>query len=121
MCGIAGFHIRESQSLDSIKENINNMLISLKHRSPDNSGYWIDNNQQTCFGHTRLSIVDLSENANQPMQSKCKRYIISFNGEIYNFRNLKNKYFNESYKLNTSSDTEILLELISLFELNKQF
>ena len=49
------------------------------------------------------------------MQSKCKRYIISFNGEIYNFRNIKNKYFNKNYKLNTSSDTEILLELISLF------
>ena len=90
MCGIAGiidFTLKD-------KSVINNMIKSLKHRGPDNIDNYIDMEKGIFFAHSRLSILDLSVLGNQPMESQSGRYIISFNGEIYNHLHLRNKLKN---------------------------
>lgn len=102
MCGIAGI----------IGENPNNSFILTEmlkvqhHRGPDATGIWIDEN--VYLGHNRLSIIDLTESANQPMVSECGRYVIVFNGEIYNYKELKSTL---NYNFKTQSDTEVILAL----------
>ena len=118
MCGIAGFYTIKKSNFESNHNTLIEMLKTLKHRGPDNIGSWINNSKDVFFGHTRLSIIDLSNAANQPMISSCKRYVLVFNGEIYNFNDLK-KYLKNNTKLKTTSDTEVLLELISIFGLDK--
>ena len=99
---------------------IKNMSDSLHHRGPDDSGIWIDNTKKVYFGHNRLSILDLSKSGKQPMQSSNQRYVISFNGEIYNhlfIRQMIEKEANISWR--GTSDTETLLEAISIFGLDE--
>jgi asparagine synthase (glutamine-hydrolysing) len=98
MCGIAGI-IGKNASKDVLSK----MTNTQKHRGPDYTGFWLDEN--VCFGHNRLSIIDLSENANQPFQDEEERYQLIFNGEIYNYLELKNEL---DYNFVTSSDTEVL-------------
>lgn len=107
MCGISGFYnnnISNSQAID----DINSMLDKIVHRGPDSFG--IEQDQGIVLGHRRLSIHDLSIFGHQPMFSHSGRYIISFNGEIYNFKELKGKYPNKKWQ--GHSDTEVLLEVI---------
>ena len=103
MCGIAGFSIENLASDQDI-------FASIASRGPDSDGYWSD----ACLKlfHTRLSIVDLSNAADQPMVSKCGNYILVFNGEIYNYRKLRNKLKNNGADLITESDTEVLLHVL---------
>lgn len=103
MCGIAGI-IRSSNG----EQDIRLMTEALAHRGPDATGYWSDN---IChLGHQRLSILDLSDAANQPMVSHNGRYIMVYNGEIYNFKEMAREL---GISLNTSSDTEVILEAFS--------
>lgn len=99
MCGIIG--ILGSRVEDYVFDK---MLISQAHRGPDATGVYQDNNIQ--LGHNRLSIIDLSEEANQPFKDNSNRYIIVFNGEIYNYLELKEEL---NYHFKTTSDTEVLL------------
>ena len=108
MCGIIGNFIKNKINIIQKKELIN-LIQFLKCRGPDNSDYYFDNNN--FLGHTRLSIIDLSINSNQPIQSSCKRFVISFNGEIYNFKSLALLLNNKDL----NSDTKVLIELISKF------
>ncbi len=101
MCGINGIVSFSNHDKKDIIDLMNN---SLSHRGPDNSGSY--NCDYVSLGHTRLSIIDLSENANQPLYSKDKRYVLIFNGEIYNFKTLKNKL---DYNFVTESDSEVVL------------
>ena len=102
MCGIVG-------TLPSTEKNFfKKSLETLHHRGPDGYGIeTIDNN--ITLGHRRLSIVDLSSNGSQPMFSDCNRYCIVFNGEIYNFLEIRNKLEKKGYKFKSNSDTEALL------------
>ncbi|MDB4534296.1 asparagine synthase (glutamine-hydrolyzing) [Vicingaceae bacterium] len=102
MCGITGF---VSSELDN--ENLLQMTNALKHRGPDAIGYFFDKNLNVGLGHRRLSIIDVSEAGNQPMTSHCERYIMVFNGEVYNFDDLK-KNLKRDWKSN--SDSEVILE-----------
>ena len=107
MCGIVGIVSREE-----IDPNLmDKMIRSLHHRGPDSTGKFFSDDYKVALGHTRLSIIDLSVKANQPMHSPDKRYTIIFNGEIYNFRNIKNELLkiNPSIRFATNSDTEVLL------------
>ena len=119
MCGISGligWHGSDREGLITIKK----MTNSLSHRGPDDFGIWKDQQSKIFLGHNRLSILDLSENGKQPMVSFCKRYVITFNGEIYNhlhIRKLIHKKRNISWR--SSSDTETLIESISIFGLDK--
>ncbi|NLL28403.1 MAG: asparagine synthase (glutamine-hydrolyzing) [Bacteroidales bacterium] len=115
MCGIAGIY-SFSDDTQSRVESMNRALI---HRGPDNQGIWIDKN--IALGHSRLSIIDTSDLAAQPMISANKRFVIAFNGEVYNFKELSDnlkKDFPEKYGkigFKTKSDTEIVLELFSCY------
>ncbi|MBN4051517.1 asparagine synthase (glutamine-hydrolyzing) [bacterium AH-315-M05] len=102
MCGIAGFY---SQNKSFTKEGLIQMTSSLAHRGPDAEGYFQD--EVVGLGHKRLSIIDLSDAANQPMHSLCNRYVIIYNGEVYNFKEIAQK-LNIQFK--TTSDTEVILE-----------
>ena len=102
MCGIAGILGTNFKNISTIKL----MLEAQKHRGLDATSYW--NGDNIVLGHNRLSIIDLSENANQPMISNCGNYVIVFNGEIYNYLEIK-KELQQEYKFVTSSDTEVLL------------
>lgn len=101
MCGIAGILGTNPKNGSTIQL----MLEAQKHRGPDAMRSW--NGDKVVLGHNRLSILDLSEDANQPMTSHCGNYVIVFNGEIYNYVELKKEL--TSYSFSTTSDTEVLL------------
>ncbi len=121
MCGISGFYLLNNYSShkESLKTLIN-MTDTLEHRGPNAKGYWSSEKDNIYFGHRRLSIIDLSNSANQPMSSSNDRYVIIFNGEIYNFKKLKNEVKKLSnIKFRTECDTEVILELIVHFGFRK--
>ena len=101
MCGLAGIIGKKSN-----EALLDKMLFTQKHRGPDFTGKYINND--IVLGHNRLSIIDLSEKANQPFFSNDKRYILVFNGEIYNYLELKQE-LSKDYHFITNSDTEVLL------------
>jgi len=105
MCGIVGFI--NLDSAPASKEIISSITDTLKHRGPDERGIEIHGN--VAFGHRRLSIIDL-HTGQQPMRSACGRFMISFNGEIFNYLELKNELKSEGLSFRTTSDTEVLLE-----------
>lgn len=115
MCGIAGL-IRRSARID--KETLVQMAAALKHRGPDDNGMWIEEN--IGLVHTRLSIQDLTTAGHQPMLSLSKRFIIVFNGEIYNYLELKKELMQQfACIFETHSDTEILINAIELWGIEK--
>ncbi len=103
MCGING--IFEFSGLKSSHDSIDKMNHKLKHRGPDANGTYVDSHIQ--LGHQRLAIIDLDEKSNQPFFSNDKRYVLVFNGEIYNYNQIREKI--EDYSFQTKSDTEVLL------------
>ena len=107
MCGIAGI-VSPSGAYGRV--NLEPMDEALSHRGPDASGFWQED--YVYFGHRRLSIIDLSLAANQPMISADGRLVIVFNGEIYNFKEIAGKLqmADPGIQFRTSSDTEVLLE-----------
>ncbi|WP_343606950.1 asparagine synthase (glutamine-hydrolyzing) [Fluviicola sp.] len=108
MCGISG--IVSFAPSDELASGIKRMTYSIRHRGPDGEGHWISENGLTALGHRRLSIIDLSENARQPMHY-LDRYTITFNGEIYNYIELKQQLAEAGYAFQSDSDTEVLLAL----------
>ena len=117
MCGIAGFCNSSIDRAVSIKKMTDRMV----HRGPDAEGFWIDDNSGWTFGHRRLSILDLSENGSQPMLSASGRYVISYNGEIYNAKQVKETLSRDGCLISYrgSSDTEVLLEAIEFYGMEK--
>jgi len=104
MCGIVGVLNWSGKAV--LKQDIKKMTDKISHRGPDGEGFYIDKN--IGLGHRRLSIIDLSTNASQPMTIQ-ERYTITFNGEIYNYIELKLDLLNRGYKFYSDSDTEVLL------------
>ncbi len=102
MCGIAGYFTSGKQLS---KESLEGMTTCLKHRGPDSAGYY--HNGHTGLGHRRLSIIDLTTGSNQPMYSADGRYVIIFNGEVYNFQEIAKEL---NVTLQTTGDTEVILE-----------
>ena len=121
MCGIAGFFKNDYSINFNYAEKISkNMSISLEHRGPDYLNQWSSESDDIFFSHSRLSILDLSSNGNQPMISQSKRYVITYNGEIYNHLEIR-KIIDKKKKIkwNSSCDTETLIESIDLFGIIK--
>ena len=106
MCGIAGF-ISLNQPIDHNSSNLELALKRMRKRGPDAQG--IFRKSKVELGHTRLSIIDISTDANQPMTDESGRYTLVFNGEIYNFKELKEKLKKNGVNFKTESDTEVLL------------
>lgn len=90
------------------------------YRGPNAEGYWQDSDYEITLGHRRLSVLDLSENGSQPMQSASGRFIICYNGEIYNFRTLRDRLLKDGFVKNfrSSSDTEVILEAFEAYGLD---
>ncbi len=109
MCGISGIYNPSLKKINQI-EIINKILKVQKLRGPDNCGVWNSKCGKVTFGHNRLSIIDLTENANQPFVSNDKRIVITFNGEIYNFQEIRQQLLKKNIKFKSNSDTEIIVE-----------
>src|SRR4051794_19666596 len=114
MCGIAGIwdglRCLESGAIETV---VRNMASALTHRGPDDSGVWVDSGANIALSHRRLSIVDLSAEGHQPMISRSGRYVIVFNGEIYNHRALRADLLLRNCQFRGHSDTEVMLECIA--------
>ena len=107
MCGITGIVNRRAK-VDI--GQLSKMTDKIAHRGPDADGVFV-NNYKTCgLGHRRLSILDLSDAANQPMHSKCGNYSLVYNGELYNFKEIRESLQKEGFEFTTSSDTEVVLQ-----------
>ena len=113
MCGVAGIYSYKKLNNISREElvRINNAMAK---RGPDGQGYWYSDDGYIGLCHRRLAILDLSKDGSQPMVSKNGRYVISFNGEIYNYPQLKKQLDDAGIVLDTKTDTETLLELYAL-------
>lgn len=105
MCGISGIIAFRSDSVE--KDRIKQMMLAMKHRGPDDEGIYIKKN--VGFGFVRLSILDLSSSGHQPMFSNDGRFVIIFNGEIFNYIELRKELENEGAIFRTNTDTEVLL------------
>ncbi len=113
MCGIAGRLNFDGASISL--ELLKKMTDAIAHRGPDDEGHWIEDG--VGLGHRRLSIIDLSEDASQPMVSFDSRFVLSYNGEIYNFRKLRLELEEKGYSFKSNSDSEVVL--YSLIEWNE--
>ena len=115
MCGIVG--IFEPSGLSVKKAEIVKMIDMIRYRGPDDSGIYIDDH--VGIGHARLSIQDLSPLAAQPMISNEKNHVLAYNGEIYNVKDLQNELKDIGVNLNSTGDTEALLEYLIHFGIEK--
>jgi len=117
MCGIAGFwgHSRSDISIGR------DMAAKIKHRGPDDSGVWKDPNVGLVLAHQRLAILDLSQAGHQPMHSSCGRFVLIYNGEIYNHMDLRRDLGQQGYSIDWQghSDTETLLAALSRWGMQK--
>ena len=111
MCGVAGFIDlkRESPRAD-LESRARKMAATLRHRGPDDSGVWVDETAGVAFGHQRLSIIDLSSAGRQPMPSASGRYILCYNGEVYNADELRAELESLGHAFRGHSDTEVIVE-----------
>ncbi len=107
MCGIGVYISKNKISKDVLADKLNIINKSQPHRGPDYEDIFFNKNVGLC--HTRLSIIDLSEKANQPFISPDKKYILSYNGELYNFKELRNTLIGLGHNFTTQSDTEVVL------------
>lgn len=110
MCGIAGI-LSTQLSPDITAQKLAVMQQHLNHRGPDGRGEYFSPSHKAALAHTRLSIIDLSESGSQPMSDSSGRYTISFNGEIYNYQELKATLIEQGVQFNSNSDTEVILAL----------
>ena len=111
MCGLTGFLNRApDQTADELRAVAGRMAATLHHRGPDDTGTWCDPAAGIALGHKRLSIVDLSPTGHQPMTSACGRFVIAFNGEIYNHDELRRDLAAKGRSFRGRSDTEVLVE-----------
>ena len=119
MCGLAGFIDSAGNARETLQEQVSRMAATLAHRGPDDKGAWVDEAAGIALGFRRLSIIDLSSAAAQPMVSADGRYVVVFNGEIYNFRELRAELETTGVRFRSASDTEVLLECVSRWGFEK--
>lgn len=111
MCGICGYMRLGEGPLQFDDEVVESMTDAIMHRGPDDSGKWLDREAGVALGHRRLSILDLSPLGHQPMHSANGRFIIAYNGEVYNHLDLREEL--EGYTFKSTSDTETILAAVS--------
>lgn len=114
MCGITGFlNITNSTSAETLNHLTILMSSAIQHRGPDDSGIWIDPEGSIALGFRRLAILDISPTGHQPMQSADRRFVIIFNGEVYNYRELREELLGLGASFQGTSDTEVMLAAFS--------
>lgn len=120
MCGIVGYiDVSYQSGSKELKLQVLRMANEISHRGPDDTGVWVDEKEGIAFGHRRLSIRDLSPEGHQPMFSKSTRYVLIFNGEIYNFKELRAQLELQGSVFRGHSDTEVMLECIERWGIQK--
>ena len=119
MCGIAGIWDPKEKNINKLIENVRAMTDILAHRGPDGEGLYIDEGQGIVLGHRRLAILDLTPTGHQPMESFCGNYIITYNGEVYNYKELRARLLLEGIKFKGSSDAEVIVAAISQWGIEK--
>ncbi|MFN5173578.1 MAG: asparagine synthase (glutamine-hydrolyzing) [Holosporaceae bacterium] len=108
MCGIGGIYLNDKGQLP-LRQHLEKMLDIQHHRGPDGRGLWLNDSQRLGLCHNRLAILDLSDNGRQPMHSADGRYTIVFNGEIYNYRDVRQSLAQLGANFSTQTDTEVLI------------
>lgn len=128
MCGIAGIITREQgiqkDNTGALLHYVSKMTDALSHRGPDGEGHWLDERAAVALGHRRLAIIDLSEAASQPMHyavfsadgTQYHRYTITYNGEVYNYLELRSELQSYGYRFKSRSDTEVILAAFDCWE-----
>ena len=111
MCGIAGLFAYDGSAAPVDRDALRRMNDAMIARGPDGEGIWVADNSRTGFAHRRLSIIDLSDSGAQPMEMDGGRLVITYNGEIYNFRELRTELEQQGRRFQSGSDTEVLLHL----------
>lgn len=120
MCGICGFvDLSSNLTGEDLGATVESMTNTLDHRGPDDQGTWVDKARRVALGHRRLSVIDLSSAGHQPMTSHDGRYVVAYNGEIYNHRALRSELETEGYAFRGHSDTEVMLEAFSSWGIKK--
>jgi asparagine synthase (glutamine-hydrolysing) len=109
MCGFAGYLAAADQSADTLTYGVRQMIEPLVHRGPDASGTWVDEHAGFALGFRRLAIIDVSPAGHQPMRSATGRYVLAFNGEVYNFEDLRAELEPLGAVFRGRSDTEVIL------------
>ncbi len=112
MCGITGFWASNTNDIHQLQAIAQRMARPLKHRGPDDEGAWADASAGVAFGFCRLAILDLTPEGHQPMLSASGRYVIAFNGEVYNFAPLRHELERVGHFFRGRSDTEVMLAAI---------
>ena len=116
MCGIAGMvDWRAATSADALRSIGNAMIETVRHRGPDAGEVWVEAEGGVALGQRRLAIIDLSPGGAQPMHSADRRFVITFNGEIYNYRDIRRELQAAGHPMRSDSDTEVLLEACALW------
>src|SRR2546425_7432443 len=109
MCGITGFLDLRPATRANRETMLRAMTNSLLHRGPDDNGVWVDAEAGIALGHRRLAIIDLSPAGHQPMMSADGRFVISYNGELYNFQELRIELEALGCQFRSRTDTEVIL------------
>jgi asparagine synthase (glutamine-hydrolysing) len=115
MCGVVGIFLGAHAADPGRLAAIRAMAATVRHRGPDAEGFWSDFDAGVALGHRRLAIVDLSEAGHQPMLSHDERLVVTFNGEIYNFAELRRELEGHGYRFRGYSDTEVMLAAFEYF------
>ena len=119
MCGFVGYYSFNAFGLTNCHAIVAKMAAKIKNRGPDSYGCWHDQQASFVVGHQRLAIVDLSAKGHQPMMSQSCRYVISYNGEIYNTADITQELQSNGIQLKSHSDTEVLLEACAIWGVEK--
>ncbi len=120
MCGIVGFvDCRCANKEETISHTALAMATTLRHRGPDDAGVWTDATAGVALAHRRLAILDLSSSGHQPIQSSCGRWVLTFNGEIYNYAELRNQLTALGRRFRGHSDSEVVVEACATWGIEK--
>lgn len=109
MCGLTGYFSRKVDAIPVLRESLSSAVNALHHRGPDDQGVWYGANNEVGMGHARLSILDLSAHGHQPMISQDGRLAMVFNGEIYNYRDIRRELEPFGHTFNGTGDSEVIL------------
>src|SRR6185437_3711901 len=110
MCGIAGIRTTDGRDRGGLRRQVRRITCTLSHPGPDGDGIWVSEDGIAAFGQRRLAIIVVSPTGAQPMMSGDGRFVVTYNGEIYNYREIKSELKSLGARFRGTSDTEVIVE-----------